>query len=106
MSKIANFETAPIEWDPTNVATCQIEFTQRERDSHSNIGEGRGGSAEHWTLGNGSPVQCPALIVIRGHRSLEDAGQLMDINYTHPANQPSLTNCQATSPRSGQLKFN
>ena len=39
MSKIANFETAPIEWDPSNAATCQIEFTQRERVSHSNIGE-------------------------------------------------------------------
>ena len=39
MSKIANFETAPIEWDPTNVATCQIEFTQRERETLTQISE-------------------------------------------------------------------
>ena len=71
MSKIANFETAPIEWDPSNVATCQIEFTQRERDSHSNIGGGSAGQldTEHWVMGGG----CPVLIVIPGHRSLEDA---------------------------------
>ena len=42
MSKIANFETAPIEWDPSNVATCQIEFTQRERLS-----------LKYWTEGTG-----------------------------------------------------
>ena len=68
MSKIANFETAPIEWDPSNVATCQIEFTQRERDSLK-YQRGERWTVEHWVMGGG----CPVLIVIPGHRSLEDA---------------------------------
>ena len=49
-----------------------------EGERLTQISEGGALDTEHWAMGGG----CPVLIVIPGHRSLEDAGQLLDINYT------------------------